>query len=333
MATATKKPPPGSVLPIKSAAAFLSWLHAQLGKPYQFGAAGPGAFDCSGLVFDGLNTIGIKNVPRTSEGQWAWTQHINQSQIRPGDLVFSQWPGDNASPGHVQVYIGGGKVLGANHSGAPVQITSLSGDAGHIVGFGRVPGMAAGGSLTQPNQAPAGSSGPSGAQLSGILSEAGDLLHGVAEVLDFVFGFFAPGQGFRLAAGAVAVGAGYGAVRTYNSGTGPVGGSQFPLAVGLAGVSTLAAFMALRPWPQQGTGPERPGEYVAEILSGQPPPPGPQRVHETDTIEAGLAVFATAWLASKAATGISGIIGGIAGFLAALGGGAGGEAPPVEAVP
>lgn len=325
--------PPGSVLPAKSAAAFVSWLHSELGKPYQYGGTGPGSFDCSGLVYDGLRTIGITSVPRTSEAQWAWTQHVNQSQLRPGDLVFSQWPGDNASPGHVQVYIGAGKVIGANHTGAPVQITSLSGDAGHIVGYGRVPGLSGGGTLTNPNTAPgSGSSGATAGQIGGILAEAGDLLHGVAEVLDWVFGFFAPGQGWRIAFGAGAVVAGYGAVKTYTAGEGPAGGAQFPLAVGLAGVATLAGFMALRPWPIEGAGPERPGKYVAEILSGQPPPPGPARVHETDTIEAGLAVFATAWLASKAATGISGIIGAISGFLSAIGS-SGGDAPPVEAVP
>jgi hypothetical protein len=76
--------------------------------------------------------------------------------------------------------------------------------------------------------------------------------------------------------------------------------------------------MALRPWPIEGDAPERPGKYVAEILEGQPPPPGPQRVHETEPIEAGLAVFAAAYLASKAASGISSIIGGIGALLSGL---------------
>lgn len=306
-------------------------LRHQLGKPYRFGAAGPSAFDCSGLVQWSLEAAGLKNVPRTSEAQWAWVQKVNKSQLAPGDLVFSQWPGDNASPGHVQIYVGGGKVLAANHTGEPVDITKLSADAGHIVGFGRVPGLKSAVSLPPGGvpsaTAPGGSSGPTGGQLSGILTEAGDLLHGVAEVLDWVFAFFAPGQGWRLAFGAAAVGTGYMAVRTYTSGssTGSIGGEQFPLAVGLAGVSTLTAFMALRPWPQEAGGSEKPGKYLAETLSGQPPPPGPARVHETTAIEAGLAVFATAWLASKAANGISGIIGGIGAFLSGLAASGAGE--------
>jgi hypothetical protein len=77
--------------------------------------------------------------------------------------------------------------------------------------------------------------------------------------------------------------------------------------------------MALRSWPQEAGGPEKPGAYIAEILEGQPPPAGPRRVHETGPIEAGLAVFATAWLANKAANGINSVIGGITSALALLG--------------
>jgi hypothetical protein len=310
------------------AKAFVGALRSELGKPYQYGAAGPGAFDCSGLVYWTLSAVGINNVPRTSEDQWKWSQHINRSQLAPGDLVFTQWPGDNASPGHVQVYIGAGKVIGANHTGAPVQITSLAGDSSHIVGYGKVPGLAGTSVPGSLNERLQQQGGGSAAQFGGLLSEAGSLLHGAAEMLDWVFGFFAPGQGWRLAMGAGAVASGYGAVKTYAaSDSGSIGGSNFPLAVGLAGASTLLAFMALRPWPQQGGGSERPGEYVAQILSGQPPPAGPRRVHETSAIEAGLAVFATAYIASKAAAGISGIVGAISGFITGLAQSGAGEAP------
>lgn len=311
------------------AKAFVGAVRSELGKMYQYGAAGPNAFDCSGLVVYDLEAVGIQNVPRTSEGQWAWTHHINKSQLAPGDLVFSQWPGDNASPGHVQVYVGGGKVIGANHTGVPVQTTSLASDAGHIIGYGRVPGLAGTsvpGSLNERLQQQGG--GAAG-QVGGLLAEAGSVLHGFAEILDWVFGFFAPGQGWRIAFGAGAAAAGYGAVKTYTAReSGSIGGSNFPLAVGLAGAASLFAFMALRPWPQQGAGSERPGEYIAQVLSGQPPPAGPARVHETAAIEAGLGVFAAAYLAAKAASGISNIVGAISGFVTGLGqSGAGEEVP------
>jgi NlpC/P60 family len=316
---------------------FVTWLKSELGKPYQLGAAGPNAFDCSGLIYDGLNSIGYPgsangSVPRTSEQQWAWIKanngQINKSQLQPGDLVFSQWPGDNASPGHVQVYIGGGKVIQAPHTGASVSIASLSSDTGHIVGYGRIPGFndpnvnlgAAAGYGLGISQGQSGTNVlQTGANLGQFVTEAGTLLHGIAEMLDFAFGFFAPGQGWRIAFGAGAVVSGYGAVRAYTAGEGSMGGSSFPLAVGLAGVSTLAAFMALRPWPQEAKGSEPPGAYIAEILSGQPPPAGPKRVKETSTIEAGLAVFAVAWLANKATQFINSVVSGVSSALVGLG--------------
>lgn len=300
---------------------FITFLKQQLGKPYELGGTGPNAYDCSGLVYAGLKADGWPSPPRTSEDQYAAFPHINRSQLAPGDLVFSQWAGDDASPGHVQVYLGGGKVLQAPEPGQKVDIVPLSGDSGHIVGYARIPGM---GGQVLPGSVPAGSGGAGAitAQLGGVLGEAGDLLHGVAEVLDWVFGFFAPGQGWRIAFGAAAGFAGYGAVKTYSADSGSVGGAQFPLAVGLAGIATLCAFMALRPWPVESDAPERPGRYLAEILSGQPPPPGPARVHETDAIEAGLAVFATAYIASKAASSISSVVGAISGFVSGIGGAA-----------
>lgn len=295
--------------------AFVSELKSFLGDPYKLGAAGPDAFDCSGLVKYAAEKVGIKNVPRTSEEQWAWVDKINKSQLKPGDLVFSQWPGDSASPGHVQVYIGGGKVIQAPHTGANVSIASLSEDTGHIVGYGRMPGL----DSTNRLSAEASQDATTGGDIAGLLGEAGTLLHGVSQVLDFMFGFFAPGQGWRIAAGGVSVATGYGAVKAYTSQSAAVGSAAFPMAVGLAAVSTLSAFMALRTWPEKAKGPEKPGEYASEILSGQPPPAGPKRVHETDEIEAGLGIFAVAWLTQKAASSINTVITGVTSGLVALG--------------
>lgn len=294
---------------------FVSVLRGLIGDPYQYGAAGPTAFDCSGLVQYGLEQIGMANVPRTSEAQWKWIKEsggqINKGQLKPGDLVFSQWPGDNASPGHVQVYVGGGKVIQAPHPGGSVSVASLSSDTGHIVGYGRIPFSGRAifeNRVTQSVQ---------GSDVGGLIGEAGTLLHGISEMLDWAFSLFAPGQGWRIAFGAASVATGYGAVKAYMA-SGPEG-AGFPLAVGLAGASALSAFMALRSWPQLAGGPEKPGAYVAEILEGQPPPPGPKRVKETGQIEAGLAVFAVAWLAQKAASGINSIVTAITGALSGLG--------------
>lgn len=109
-------------------------------------ATGPSAvdptfgFDCSGLVYYALQRIGIKNPPRDTVQQFAWTQHISRAQLRPGDLIFSNWQGDTLNPGHVQVYLGKGLLIQSpGTSTGSVQIQSLAEDAGHIVGYGRMP--------------------------------------------------------------------------------------------------------------------------------------------------------------------------------------------------
>lgn len=122
--------------------ALVSEVEGVLGDPYSYGSAGPGSFDCSGLVQWAAMKAGFSGVPRTSEAQWAWVNKIQQSQLQPGDLVFSQWPGDNASPGHVQIYVGGGNVIGADT--VNVEKTTLAAQQGHIVGYGRIPGAKGG---------------------------------------------------------------------------------------------------------------------------------------------------------------------------------------------
>lgn len=109
------------------------------GAKYVYGAAGPNTFDCSGLVQYALSKLGVSNVPRTSEEQWQWSTKISASQLQPGDLVFAQFPGDNASPGHVGVYVGNGQILSAEDPAHGVADSSLSGWSGNIVGYGRVP--------------------------------------------------------------------------------------------------------------------------------------------------------------------------------------------------
>jgi hypothetical protein len=112
------------------------------GYPYVYGATGPSSFDCSGLVQYVLTHLGIKDVPRTSEAQYAWAQHVSKAQLQPGDLVFAQFPGDNASPGHVGVYVGGGQVLSAEDPASGVGMSSLASWGNAVVGFGRVPNTA-----------------------------------------------------------------------------------------------------------------------------------------------------------------------------------------------
>jgi len=89
----------------------------QHGDPYQYGAAGPGRFDCSGLVMFVFRKALGKSLPHYAQGQWQRAAHIRRSQLRPGDLVF-QMSGGYAY--HVGIYAGNGYMWDAPHSGARV---------------------------------------------------------------------------------------------------------------------------------------------------------------------------------------------------------------------
>jgi len=196
----TKVPEIGTPPAGITGAAIVAEVRKFLGDAYVYGDAGPKQFDCSGLVQYVLESLGMTGVPRTSEQQYAWTQHISANQLQAGDLVFMQFPGDNASPGHVEIYIGGGQMIGADDPARGVAVDSLSSVASNIVGYGRIPavttsgatGTGALGTGTANAQIPVSISG-----VSGLLSGAAGLIHGIAVVLDRFFGLFAKGQGWR----------------------------------------------------------------------------------------------------------------------------------------
>jgi len=97
----------------------LSYALAQVGKAYVFGAAGPDAFDCSGLTMAAWSQAGV-SLPHSSSAQYNSGQHISESELQPGDLVFYYSP-----ISHVGMYIGGGKIVNALNPGAGVQVSGL----------------------------------------------------------------------------------------------------------------------------------------------------------------------------------------------------------------
>ncbi|MCG0557063.1 NlpC/P60 family protein [Lactiplantibacillus plantarum] len=102
---------------------------------YVWGAAGPSAFDCSGLVEYALKKMGI-SFPRTSGEQYKASKHV--SNPKPGDLAFFG-PGGSE---HVGVYIGGGKMYSAENEHSGMGISSVHGGGyGSFAGYGRVPGL------------------------------------------------------------------------------------------------------------------------------------------------------------------------------------------------
>lgn len=90
--------------------------YAQLGKPYQYGAAGPNAFDCSGLTMYCYAQVGV-SLPHSSGAQYGCGAHVSQSNLMPGDLVFFGSPIH-----HVGLYVGNGAMIHAPHSGAVVEV-------------------------------------------------------------------------------------------------------------------------------------------------------------------------------------------------------------------
>ena len=96
-------------------------VRAQKGDPYVYGADGPTAFDCSGLIYYSYRKAGV-NVPRTSGELAAASRHVKRSNMRKGDLVFFHSGG---SVYHVGVYAGrkhGDRmIIHASRPGTPVK--------------------------------------------------------------------------------------------------------------------------------------------------------------------------------------------------------------------
>lgn len=93
---------------------------AKLGKPYRWGAVGPNAFDCSGLVKWSFEQAG-RSLPRTSRAQAGAGTPVSRDNLQPGDLVFFYKP-----ISHVGIYIGNNKIVHASRSGQPVKISDMT---------------------------------------------------------------------------------------------------------------------------------------------------------------------------------------------------------------
>ncbi|BBG03189.1 MULTISPECIES: C40 family peptidase [Pseudonocardia] len=98
----------------------LTTAKTALGAPYKWGATGPSAFDCSGLMVWAFEQAGI-DLPRTSSAQSQMGgQSVSKSELKPGDMVFFYSP-----VSHVGIYAGNGKILHASTSGEPVKYSDV----------------------------------------------------------------------------------------------------------------------------------------------------------------------------------------------------------------
>lgn len=110
---------PSSVAGDSVAVRALRYALTQQGKPYVWGAAGPNAYDCSGLVQWAYKQVGV-NLPRTAAMQSVAGRPVAQANLQPGDLVFFYTP-----VSHVGIYVGGGNILNAPTAGQPVKISAM----------------------------------------------------------------------------------------------------------------------------------------------------------------------------------------------------------------
>jgi cell wall-associated NlpC family hydrolase len=121
--TITVTPPPGGPPPAPNAnaQAAIDAAYSAIGTPYVWGAADPNVgFDCSGLTMWAWSHAGVY-LPHSSEMQYLSLPHISPSDAQPGDLIFFYSP-----ISHVGLYIGGGRMIDANHPGDVVNIRSVN---------------------------------------------------------------------------------------------------------------------------------------------------------------------------------------------------------------
>jgi cell wall-associated NlpC family hydrolase len=118
---------PSAPLPSGSGNAAAASIAMQyLGVPYVWGGASPSGFDCSGLASYAYAQIG-KSVPHYTGAIWAAFPKVPSDQLQPGDMVFFN------GLGHMGIYIGGGQMVHAPHTGDVVKVSSI-GDRSDYVG-------------------------------------------------------------------------------------------------------------------------------------------------------------------------------------------------------
>lgn len=96
---------------------------AQQGDPYVWGAVGPDAFDCSGLVVYAWQQAGYRVTARTAAQMWSAATPVAFGAERPGDLLFGEFGSRSAGPGHVMIVVRPGQTVQAPAAGRNVELT------------------------------------------------------------------------------------------------------------------------------------------------------------------------------------------------------------------
>jgi cell wall-associated NlpC family hydrolase len=139
---ARTSPKPGAVgkrraglppAPNPAARTAVVYAEAQVGKPYVFGAAGPNAFDCSGLTMMAWRAAGV-DLPHLTTLQIRRGHPVSWNDLAPGDLIFL-YPG----VGHVELYVGAGLAVSAPQPGEYVKYVEIARHRSDFVGAIRLP--------------------------------------------------------------------------------------------------------------------------------------------------------------------------------------------------
>lgn len=126
-APARSNPVPVYVTPASRNAIAVAVAASERGRPYRWGAAGPYAFDCSGLAEYAWARAGIR-LPHNALRQYETTRHVALTAVAPGDLIFTAGAGYSTNPSlidHVGVYAGHGYWWVAPHGGTVVQLQRI----------------------------------------------------------------------------------------------------------------------------------------------------------------------------------------------------------------
>jgi peptidoglycan DL-endopeptidase CwlO len=133
----TEPAPTASTAPVVAGSAAvqtaIDTAMAQRGKPYVWAAAGPGSFDCSGLVQYAYRAAGV-TLPHSSRLQSGTGTQVSRAEARPGDLVAFYSP-----VSHIGIYLGNGQMVHAPTSGDVVKVASVD-TMGATPTFNRVAG-------------------------------------------------------------------------------------------------------------------------------------------------------------------------------------------------
>ncbi|WP_335981205.1 MULTISPECIES: bifunctional lytic transglycosylase/C40 family peptidase [Streptomycetaceae] len=132
--------PVARLQPSQQAAGAITYAQSKLGTKYLWGGEGTaaqgGRFDCSGLTQASYRAVGV-TLPRVANDQWNAGPHPSRAELLPGDLVFFAYDlSDPRSIHHVGIYVGGGYMIDAPHTGAVIRFDPI--DSPDYIGATRV---------------------------------------------------------------------------------------------------------------------------------------------------------------------------------------------------